>query len=333
MTLTTRIKQLEDHTLTPRGAVNRWLDGEAHQFDSMLAHSLWLMDQPKDAWPLVTMPRQVVEAVRKQNQRTPDERLRDQFYRAQRDVLFLFFLHNRLNLEALHEEETTWPKVALLAEQLRNLIYRKTELDERRLENLTFPDELRQIRTRGQVKKHPTATGNVKLDKDITAWSAEERRLRTRVLSLRETGTLLARHYFGREELLYAQSCRRIAASLTMLAGLRAVYERATKGGPPQAEEELVRWLFENEIARCTGGTSVAQEAPRQKGEEADREAKEEAARLARYLVVIARADALQTLSDGESGVGLLNQWLQAEMSDEGSACLSPLIKEDDSGD
>jgi hypothetical protein len=332
MTLTGRIRQLEDQALTPRGAVNRWLDSEAHEFDCMLAHSLWLMDQPKEAWPLVRMPQEVVQTVRRQSPRVPDERLRDHFYQVQRDVLFLFFLHNRLNTEAMQEEEATGPRLALLAEQLRNLIFRRTELDQGHLENLTFPDDLRELRTRGKVKKPSTATGNAKLDEDIAAWADEERRLRARVLCLRETGTLLARRYFGREELLYAESRRRIVASLEMLAGLRAVYERATKEGPPATEEELVKWLIENEIARCTGEPSVPREAPRKQGKDADPAAKEEAARLARYLIVIARADALQTLGDGESGVGLLKHWLQAEMGDESSPALSPLTKEVGSG-
>src|SRR5680860_240167 len=57
----------------------------------------------------VQMEAVLVAAVRARNKGTPDLRLRDQFYRVQKDVLFLYHLHNQVNLRALDEAIAAWP--------------------------------------------------------------------------------------------------------------------------------------------------------------------------------------------------------------------------------
>src|SRR5664279_4561489 len=121
MSFDKRIENMEGN-LTPKEAVIYWMQ-EAHQCDSLLAYGRWLMDQPEDVYPLIRLPKQVVAAVRARNKGTPDLRLRDQFYRVQKDVLFLYHLHNQVNLQALQEEEALHLRMELLNERLRSLIY------------------------------------------------------------------------------------------------------------------------------------------------------------------------------------------------------------------
>src|SRR5660397_196501 len=113
MSFDKRIADVEDN-LTPKEAVIYWMR-EAHRCDSLLTYGRWLMDQPEDAYPLIRLPKQVVAAIRARNKGTPDSRLGDQFYRVQKDVLFLYHLHNQVNLQALQEEETLRLKVTLLS--------------------------------------------------------------------------------------------------------------------------------------------------------------------------------------------------------------------------
>lgn len=320
MKMKKRLAEVEDHALTPKEAVILWTR-EAQEFDSLLAYNLWLQDQPDEIWPLTRMPARVVEAVRHKNPEEPDELLRDQFYLAQRDLVFLFFLHGRLNLYAAQEEEAVWSRLALLSEQLRGLIHRKAEIDGRRLENLQFPEDLSELRPSKKRKKPLTSTGDPQLDKDIAGWAARERELRARVLGLSETGVILARRYLGGEELFFAQSRRRHEASLEMLAGLRALYRRALLGGPPPAQEDLLVWVIENEMARNSGEAALWPEPPPEKETEPD--VRDEAAKLAQYLVVVAKADALQIMGEGQSGSSLLSRWVQTEMKSSSSG-ISP---------
>ena len=63
------------------------------------------MEQPEDAYPLIRMPRQVVAAVRNRNKGKPDVLLRDEFYRVQKDLVFLYHLHTQVNLQAVQDED------------------------------------------------------------------------------------------------------------------------------------------------------------------------------------------------------------------------------------
>src|SRR5665811_2262978 len=148
MSFDKRIADVEDN-LTPKEAVIYWMR-EAHRCDSLLTYGRWLMDQPEDAYPLIRLPKQVVAAIRARNKGTPDLRLGDQFYRVQKDVFFLYYLHNQVNLRALEEEEALRLKVTLLSEKLRSLI-RRIPVREK------TPDEL-----------------DLDLDEAIDAWPLEE---------------------------------------------------------------------------------------------------------------------------------------------------------------
>lgn len=309
MTMAKRIGKVEDDNLTPREAVILWMM-EAHTFDSLLDYARWLMDQPDESYPLIRMPAQVVAAVRSKNKGQRDELLRDEFYQVQRDLLFLYFLHNRLNFHVTREEETICSRLTLLAEQLRSLVMRKAENDRRRIQDLKFPEDLSKLESKKRGSSKKATTGDGTLHEALTAWAAQERELRAQVLTLQEAGRLLARRYLGGEEMLHSQSLRRCAASLEMLSGLRAVYREATLTGPPPADEDLIRWMIESWMARDSQEPTVL--PPPSEDEEKDPEVDDEATRLARYLVTVAKAEALKTLGDGDAGLRLVAEWLRA---------------------
>jgi len=117
-----RLKRITT-SLSPTQAVCLWLT-EAHQHGSLFAYTQWLLDQPDDSYPLVKMPKQVVEAVRTAMKGKPREDVHREIYCVQRDVLFLFHLAMGLNTRALELAETLRLKALLLAEQFHSLILR-----------------------------------------------------------------------------------------------------------------------------------------------------------------------------------------------------------------
>src|SRR5665811_811155 len=172
MSLAKRVGDVEDH-LTPKEAVICFMR-EAHQFNSLLTYGRWLLEQPEDAYPLIRMPKQVVAAVRAQNKGTSDALLRDELYRVQKDVTFLYHLHKQVNLQALQDEEALRLKVTLLAEKLRSLIHRIWAIDALRLERLQFPDDLSAPPPKRRRKK---TNEDLDLVEVIAAWSGEEQLL------------------------------------------------------------------------------------------------------------------------------------------------------------
>jgi hypothetical protein len=161
------------------------------------------MEQPEDAYPLVRMPRQVVAAVRARNKRVPDHQLRDQFYRVQKDVLFLFHLHCQVNEHAFETEEARQLRFQLLGERLRTIIFRIYGVDRDRLEDFTLPRDLRSSRRRKKTQEETA------LDNDICDWPLEETLLWAEVASLKEAERIIAVRYLAGESLFFPRRCER----------------------------------------------------------------------------------------------------------------------------
>ena len=304
MSFDKRIENMEGN-LTPKEAVIYWMQ-EAHQCDSLLAYGRWLMDQPKDVYPLIRMPRQVVAAVRARNKGTPDLRLRDQFYRVQKDVLFLYHLHNQVNLQALQEEEALHLRMELLNERLRSLIYHVAVVDGRRLEGLKLPDEVPAPRPRRRRRKKTTE--EAELDQALTSWSAEEALLRGEILAFQEAERLISRRYFGGEDLLFPQSARTLHEVLEHLASARDLYRTMIDRRPPESEKELLRWVLEEPTMESPDLPTVALEDLAETRPDTGRTART----LAEHHVLMARAEALDALGEREASMRLVENWVRS---------------------
>ena len=125
MTLAKRLDDVEDHTSPPRKPSSSGCEKPTSSAPC-LAYGRWLIDQPDDVYPLIRMPAQVVGAVRARNKGVPDAKLRGEFYRVQKDVLFLYHLHKQVNMRALMQEETCQLRLSLLTEKLRGIIIAPT---------------------------------------------------------------------------------------------------------------------------------------------------------------------------------------------------------------
>ncbi len=304
MSMAKRVGDVEDN-FTPKEAVICWMR-EAHRFDSLLTYGRWLLDQPEDAYPLIRMPRQVVAAVRRKNKGTPDLRLREQFYRVQKDTLFLYHLHKQVNLQALQEEEALHLRLELLNERLRSLIYHIAVVDGRRLEALKLPDEVRAAPPRRRRKK---STEEIELEGALAAWSAEEMLLRGEILAFQEAERLISRRYFGGEDLLFPQSVRTLQVLGEHLAALRDIYRMMIDRRPPESEEGFLRWVLEKPTPESPDPAPVALEVRIEEPPDTRRAART----LAEHHVLIAKSEALDALGERNAGVRLVEDWMRSQ--------------------
>ena len=301
MTRATRVSALEEKNLTPREAVILWMR-EAHQFHSLLDYGLWLIEQPDDVYPLVRMPSQVVAGVRSRHKGILDVCLKEEFYRAQRDVLFLFHIHKQLNLRVITDLETVRLRFCLLSESLRSIVAQAYMVDTLRLERLEFPEDLAQPMPKRKKKAHEVA-----LEKDIAAWDEAEKSLGRFVSVLAEAESILARRYFAGELLLFDDSRRQLDATISALCGSREIYQDVLRRRPPQEDEDFIRW-----IGAKAGGEGcdplVEQEGscePKQPS------VKAEALAIAEHVVVVARSEALGMLGETEASIRTVTDWMK----------------------
>lgn len=303
MSLATRVGAVEDHHLTPKEAVICWIR-EAHQFDSPLEYGRWLLEQPEDASPLVRLPRQVVAACRKRNTGTPDHHLRDEIYQVQKDLLFLYFLHSRVNLRLLHEQEAFALRLTLLGQRLRMLMQQVATVDEERLRRLAAAD--------GPGGRPPASwqkktKADLELDQAVDSWQAEEDALRADICATQEAANLISRRYLGAEELFFPAQLEFLRTLLEALAGFRDLYRHLLRKRPPRSVEGFLRWLAEGPAPE-PGDSEPPDGAHAHENTESLRQA---ARARAEEHILMARSEALDTLGEHEASARLMEDWMR----------------------
>jgi hypothetical protein len=239
------------------------------------------------------MPAQVVAAVRARNKGTPDEDLRGEFYRAHKDMFFLYEIHEQLNRQAIQEQEVRQLKVQILGDKLKALINHFHFCNIARLKGFKFPDDLST-----PLPERTKPKDELSLDEEILAWPREEMLLWGEVMSFTEATRILSEHYFGGEDLLYPNVRQELASTLVLLAGWREVYEETLDMRPPESDKEFILWMARNEDEKCREASAddAADDMPRPR-------VKRVARALAEHVVLMARAEALDDL--GERGAGI----------------------------
>ena len=107
--------------LTPKQAILLWLQ-EAHAFRGIEEYVRHLKTQPDNAAPLYKLTAQVEEGVKQTLKGKPREEIDRAVRQAQKDVLFLFFLNQRVNGKLVTEERHYWSQAMLLANMLGSLL-------------------------------------------------------------------------------------------------------------------------------------------------------------------------------------------------------------------
>jgi len=118
MTHRRRLDKLEC-SLTPTQAFLLWLE-EAHGHGSLDAYVAWLKTQHDGAYPLIKLPALLKAAVQAATKGWDRKQVEPEIERQQRDVAFLFMLHQEVNTHVLQDE----PRLRLAAISMEHQLLR-----------------------------------------------------------------------------------------------------------------------------------------------------------------------------------------------------------------
>ena len=115
-----RVEKLESG-LTPKEAFLLWMQ-EAHSFETLSKYAAHMKTQPDGQFPIPKLADQVAEAVEKALNGKPKEEVSRAVRQAQKDVCFLFHLHQQVNAKFLSEERYYLAQASRLATELNGLL-------------------------------------------------------------------------------------------------------------------------------------------------------------------------------------------------------------------
>ncbi|MFQ6026826.1 MAG: hypothetical protein ACE5Q6_04840 [Dehalococcoidia bacterium] len=123
-----RLDKLEGQ-LTPKQTALLWM-AEAHQFETMTEYADSLKGRSDSAWPIPRLCNQIEAAVTQAMKGRPKVEISQSLRRAYLDVLFLFYLHQRVNSTLLERERYYASHSFMLAQQLSALVREQDYNDE-----------------------------------------------------------------------------------------------------------------------------------------------------------------------------------------------------------
>jgi hypothetical protein len=299
MTLARRLDALKDGGLTPQQAVILWMR-EAHGFGSLEAYTRWLLCQPDDLYPLIRMPRQVVGAARASSKKAPDPAQRDQLYRAQKDVIFLYFLHKQIAMRALADREAIQLRVVILVKEFRALTIEKHALDQMRLQRIDL--EGKRHGRPGKLEK----TAKALYLGHVEEWLPQARDLRARILAFHDAAGALSRRYFGGEDLLYPDTRENLTWNLGTIATLTESYADSFLAGSPQSDDD-----FRDYVLALLGDEKRPEEAAPSLTETDAPDVTRAARRLAEEWVLLAKSETLEKLGEQREAEAIAERLLR----------------------
>jgi hypothetical protein len=302
MTLAKRLTAIEGDNLTPQQAVILWMR-EAHEFGSWAAYARWLLDQPDEAYPLIRMPRQVVDAVRSRNKGVKDELLRDQFLSVQKDVLFLYHLHKEVEMWAAMEKEAAHLLGVILIKDLHALMLEKRAVEDMHLARVRQGGE--RLRRPGKAEKEARA----RYEARAASWVPDMDTLLARVLTFLSAADRVSRTYFAGEDVLYPATREYLQELVSSIANMKQLYDDAIL-----ELEEVDERLRERLLAAVTG-QGTPRKSPAAAGAEPALPDVSAAARvMAGHWITSAKCAALEKLGERyqaeELSAGLLREGL-----------------------
>ena len=123
-----RLDDLESG-VTPKQAMLLWLQ-EAYGFNGIEEYVRHLKTQPDNAAPLYKLPSLVEEGVRRTLKGKPKEEIDLAINQAHKDILFLFFLHQRVNEKLITEDRYYRSQAMLLTSKLGSLLREQSLLNQ-----------------------------------------------------------------------------------------------------------------------------------------------------------------------------------------------------------
>jgi hypothetical protein len=287
MTLLKRLGEVEDN-LTPREAMTRWMR-EAHAFGSYGSYARWLIDQPDDVYPLMRMPGQVKGAIKAQNKGVPELKLHREFRRAEKDLLFLYYLHSQATTQAIMDHEAVQLRVVILVKEIRALIKEKHALDQMRLSRVD-PEGSRHARPDTVELKTKTL-----YEDHLRTWPPEADEIRNRILAFLAAAEMISRQFFAGEDILFPDTRENLEWNLSTVRTLCETYADSLLGRAYESDDQFRDYLLrleKNQEEVPSGGHAPA-EATRDTPD-----VRAQARVLAEQWILMARAEALDELGE-----------------------------------
>ncbi len=295
MTTAQRLAKIEDH-LTPSEAVVSWTR-EAYKHKSLTAYVTFLRSHPEEPWPLEKLPGQVGRGVKYVTKGESQDEITAKILKAEKNVVFLFLLHQFLNLTVAHALEVHSRQAQRVFEMIHELEHLSCLRDELCRERLTRqrPDLL-EYETEIAERHRPLATRCVLTTRESLS------QMRTI-----ETATEhLSRRYLLDQQVLFPDLRAGLTILLHTLRGQLALAETLSGSEP---ETELIRIL----TRQALGGTGAPARShvPSSGGSDEEPNPDEAAAALARRIALRARTETLHLLGDNTGSRALLEQYLE----------------------
>jgi hypothetical protein len=302
MSLGTRLDHLEE-SLAPQEAIICW-PREIHELRSYTGYCRWLLDQSDDAYPLNKLTRKVRAGVKSSHKGTADALLKGEMRRAEKEVVFLYFIQKELNLRLHMEEEVMRVWAYLLTQKLRLVVQGKGIRDDLHLARL---DLARGKSGRaGRAEKRATEL----LARDKAEFNESLGIFHARLLTPIKAAALLSRRYFAGEELLFADLTQAFKKNLDLVTLLRDLYADQILFGAPEGDKEFRAYMLYLGTDGAQGRLPASvDEEPLEVGEP---DVSGKAGEIAHHIVLAAKAETLEKLGEERAAEAASEELLRA---------------------
>ena len=259
-------------SLSPQQAVLLWME-EAHRFDGMLEYAKSLLGQPLSAYPIQRLRDQAAIATRAAMRGGPRKAVEKAEALAERDALFLFYLHQQVNHKVLDEQRGNALEILFLAERLNAMVRGQ---------------EVRMARAEGGVAEEADgAAGGAGARKAAAQWAEWAGRLLRDLHAVHSAAVALGERYFGGRQILFRESAEALGRAVESAEGVMGVYNEIAAlgvfGGRDGGDGSIDLEVLRAQAAQDTAGVIA-------------------------YLVDMAKAEALVVVGQPEAAAELLGR-------------------------
>ena len=201
MRINQRIAKLESN-LSAKELVISWMS-QANESPTFKDYATYCFARPDEEDSPDKLARQASEAARNRLKGRSPEEIRRGVYQAKKDVIFLFYLHQNLNLKVAQDTEALRYRWISLMEKRKRLMSER-EVWYRQCPAAQEPPGANGSAPSPQPKKESPAS--VRLQRELERWPQELYEFLAHFLSYREAARVLSQHHFKGAQLLFPNS-------------------------------------------------------------------------------------------------------------------------------
>jgi len=239
MRINQRIAKLESN-LSAKELVISWMS-QAHEFATFNDYTNYCLTRPDEEYPSYRLARQASTAARKRLRGRPPEEIRQGVCQAEKDVIYLFYLHANLNMKVEQDMKALQYRWTSLERKMRLLKAQKEQGNRKRPAAQGLPPGNGSTPSPQPKKESPAS---VRLQRELDCWPGELYEFLAHFLSYREAARVLSQRHFKGAQLLFPNSVALFTDVLDASRKLRDIYlDAVTDDGASGLEDEFYAWL------------------------------------------------------------------------------------------